>query len=156
MVLSPTVMQTEVLKMTDESRGDFVGWPESAPETAANWAAACRAFFTQISAPPINPAIHGAAEQAFIAASVGTISVPGGGAAALDLGFQVYAATMIAGVIPPAIAIPPVVPPLLATVLIAPVPSAQGVAVTLGAKIYTWAITGTFTVPPAPAVLPWL
>lgn len=154
-MLSADTLRAEVLKLTDSTDPNFVGFPETAEQTAANWAHAARVFFEELLAFVVLPGTHDIAEEAFHAASVATVSLPGAGAAALDSGFAAYAGALAAGVTPgTGAAVPPPGPLALATAIPLPVPTPGPPAAAIGAHVLAWASTGSFT-PTGGSAIPW-
>lgn len=159
-LLLPTMIN-EILKMTDETNGAFVGWPENNEQTAANWAAAARAYFEGIVVPTVSPAAFPAGESAF--ASVMTPALllpPPATAGAMAAAFAAFAAAIVANALPtpPGVALPPPAPLIPFTVAdLLPTTDAVYAATSLATKIDIWARTGTFTpaTPPGAPPIPW-
>jgi len=153
--LSAVTLRDQVLRLTDATDPDFVGFPTTPERTSENWAQAARAFFEELTAFAVIPGTHDLAEEAFYGASVATISLPGAGAAALDAAFAAYAGALASGVAPGSgAAVPPPGPLALATAIPLPVSTPGPPAVAIGAHVKAWAGTGSFT-PTGGSAIPW-
>ncbi|APU88894.1 hypothetical protein Rctr197k_075 [Virus Rctr197k] len=165
MPLSVATMTTEVLRLTDATRGDFVGFPAvvvggvvDLPATnalvAANWAGAARRFFSEIVVPVVVPTAFLTGEAAFQAAMFALMGPPGlyDPGAALAAGFSAFAVVIAASAVVP-VAVPPPAP----LTLTPGVPTADpvGPATNLATAVFTWAKTGLYGVPPVPPLVPW-
>jgi hypothetical protein len=170
MPLNPVTLTNAILRLTDQTRSDFVGWPAvyvagalDLPAThqlvAENWAGAARTYFSELIFPVIViPSTLDLAETAMVAAMTSLVAVPGGAAVALVAGFQAFAAAIVPGVLP-AVAIPPPAPPPIAAALapfaVAGIADPQPPAAAVAAAVDTWARTGLAGVPPQPPTTPW-
>lgn len=150
MPLNPATLSRAVLALTDPDAGGFRGFPADEAQAAANWAGVMRTFFQEMVFPPVQPGIHVAAESAARSALTGLNS---GGLATLKQGWVVYAASLVGGVIPPVLALPPPGQPLLA--LPAPTGNAAQPAALLAAAVFAWSKGGLAGPPPAGPVTPW-
>lgn len=161
MPLLSSVLQSQILTITDPDNGAFGGFPETPSEVGARWAAAARSYFAGITVPVVLPTAFTAGEQAFASAMSAAVAT-GAGADGLKNGFVAFAAAIAANVAPspPGVAVPPVGPPPI--VFTPPVPplgplSASDAAQQLALQVDGWARTGTFTpqTPPGSPPSPW-
>lgn len=167
MPLVSAVLMEEVLKITDKSRPDFVGFPAvvvdgvlDRPATndlvATNWANAAGNFFLGIVVPPGAVAGVPLAVATFKSTMLGLLSVPGGGVVALEQAFFSMGAVLAVSGAPAAI--PPPAPPLLAAALLpflAGTADPTGPAAALANAVFLWTKTGLWGAPPAPPTVPW-
>lgn len=166
MPLDPATLTHEILRLTDQTLSDFVGWPKVLlPDgsldvagtnalVAQNWANAARAFFQTMVVPPVLPPVLDAAAASFATAMAGALGPPGAptAAAALAAGFGAFAVTVALGAVPP-VAVPPpapLVPPIGPPTALAEPPAAL-----LAVAVFAWAKTGLYGVPPQPPSVPW-
>lgn len=170
MPLLASVLQAEILKITDEHDAGFVGQSivlsagavdmlASNDKAAQFWANAASVYMLGISVPPGAVAMVPAAVATFKSTFFGLLGVPGGGAAALAAAFT--AAAGVLATAPPPVAIPPAVPlmgliaaalaPFAAVGITDPKPPAAATA----AAIDGWFKTGLWGPPPAPPASPW-
>lgn len=78
MALNRDKLRAEILKRTDATRSDFLGWPPTAWHAAVSWSQAATAYFSDIAYPPlwgmVGPggvaSYPAAAEEAFVAAAL--------------------------------------------------------------------------------------
>jgi hypothetical protein len=163
MPLVASILQGEILKLTDQRLGDFVGFPAvivggvldvvaTNDLVATNWSNAVSVYILGITNPIVSPPTIVAAVAAFKAAMFGLLGPPGSptGAVALTAGLAALAAVIAAGS-PPFVVTPP--PPFVAP-LLPPIPDPAPPASTLAAAIDAWARTGLASIPPAPPI-PW-
>lgn len=165
MPLNPATLTTEILKLTDENRPDFKGFPVAVmngevdeasynAQTAANWADALAAFFGELVVPPIIPgailAARSAFEGAFLAAMKPAEQEAGGGP--LQAGLTAMVAILAASAVPP-VALPP--PGDVAFSPGGETSDPSGPAISLASSIFAWAKTGLYGVPPSPPTIPW-
>lgn len=166
MPLDPATLTTEILKLTDKSRPDFVGFPlvltaaneldivGTNDKVATNWANAAGVFFATIVVPPVLPPVIAAGVAAFKTAMFALLGPPGSptAAAALAAGFTAMAGVIAAGAVPP-VAVPPPAPLVIpiGPPIADPLPPAANIA----AAVFAWAKTGLYGVPPQPPSIPW-
>lgn len=162
MPLNAVTLTNEILKLTDASRPDFVGFPLTPEVVAANWANAAKVFFLEMVVPPVLPAVVAAGAEAFRTAMATALGPSGSltGLTALSAGFGAMATVLAAGAVPPAATPPPlpVLAPLtaaLAPFILVPVPDPTPSAVATAGAILTWCKTGLYGVAPAPPTTPW-
>lgn len=157
MPLLSLTLEDQILRLTDQTRSDFLGFPSTANLVGANWARAARAFFVVASIPSIAillPVAHDLAESAM---SSTVVSLSSTGVLALQNGFAIYAATLAANVLPGAgVVVPPPTP--LTLPLLPPVSDPLIPAAVIAASVLAWALTGTFipATPPGSPPIPWL
>jgi hypothetical protein len=167
MVLLAAVLTDEVLKITDKTRPDFVGFPAVVVDgvldvaatnelVASNWANAAGNFFLGMTVPP--GAVLGVplAVLAFKATMLGLLSVPGGGVAALEQAFFSMGPVLAAASVP--VAVPPPAPPPIGAALapfLAGTADPTGPALALANAVFLWTKTGLWGPPPAPPSSPW-
>lgn len=150
MPLSAATWESAMLKLTDPSDPDFVGWPASHADAGSNWAAVADTFFADIVMPPAVPPVVPPATppantvgyDAFTAAYALS-----SGLDALSAGLVAYAAAIAASV---PTSTPPPLPPSFPSLPNTDDPAAP--AASIAAAVYAWAITG---LGPTPAALPW-
>lgn len=156
MPLLATTLFDAVIRMTDKDHPDFVGFPATYDDAAANWAAAARAFFEQASVPNVSqltPLIaHDLCEDAMraVLGPLFAAQTP----TCLNDGFAIYAGLLAANVIV-GVGVPPPAPLAIPIQPIFPPPTAETAALALAAAVYGWAITGSVVLP-GPIVVPWL
>lgn len=162
MPINSATMTAEMLKLTDQTNGGFVGFPPDIQTTADNWAAAVEAFFLELAVPAVVPGTQAAGRSAFSSTMAGLLSVPGGGLAALDAGFVAFAGVIVGGIIPASgVATPPPAGPniglILASFVAVPTGDPNPPAAAMGSGILAWAKTGMFTpaAPPGAPPVPW-
>jgi hypothetical protein len=152
MPLNPLTLQTEIRKFSDDTFAQFIGFPSDEADVAAKWGAALKVFFDEMITPVLIPGTTTLGEGAMVAVMTPLIApIPGVGATALAAGFAAFTATFVLGGLPVIVVPPPApfVPPPLP-----PTGNAALAALTLASAVVLWAITGTWTIPPAlPA--PW-
>ena len=166
MPLNPVTLTTAILRLTDKTRSDFVGFPlvrtaggdvdlvGTNQLVASNWADTAARFFVEAVVPPPNPVALAAGRSAFAQAMGAALNAPGGAtaAAALSAGWAAFAVAF-AGLITPPVATPPPAP------LVIPVgpPTANPVppAANIATAVFAWAKTGLYGVPPQPPSIPW-
>jgi hypothetical protein len=133
MALSAGKLQDSIIALADPTHSSFPGWPATAADAAANWAAAARSYYedlalhgillqqTSINAiiDPLYTVALDAGEAAFSATLAAYFSdvVVGQSSKGLDTSFVAFITAYLAVVSPPLAAIPPVLGPLI---LVAP------------------------------------
>lgn len=169
MPLLASILQQEILKITDEDDPNFVGpslvtvsgavdFVASNELAATFWSNAVGVYLAGITVPPGAIAQVPAAVATFKTTLFGLLGVPGGALIALDAAFLAAAALLATA--PPPVAVPPPVP-LLTTLGPAMAPFAVGVldpappAAAMAGAIDAWFRTGLWGPPPAPPASPW-
>jgi hypothetical protein len=153
--LNSAALQRAILRVTDASRSDFGGFPTSAADAAARWAAIARTYFADMTAPSphTNPGALDVAEAAFRETMRGAIV---GGVLpwqTFRVWFPAAWAAFAAALGPLCVPVgtPPPVPPVIPVLPNAT--SAEPPAAALASVLDAWARTGPYLVGPTPT--PW-
>jgi hypothetical protein len=150
--LNPETMKGEILRLTDGSRADHVGWPSSASEAAANWAQALSRYFGEMVYPELIEGVIAAAAAASVGVMQESLEKQGHlGLEFLSAGCAAFAPLLAAK--PPVVATAPPTPPVFPP--LEPAATADGPAGKVADVIDTWARTGTAGIPGGSPPTPW-
>lgn len=145
MAVDPATLTAEILKLTDETNPDFVGFPPDNETTAINWAAAISAYLATLTTPPGGGLAAVAAEGTAASAMEAALDAGGIGLVELFAAFGVAIA-----VIPVSVAGVFSLTPLPPSALVGP-PAAS-----LAGDATKWVAAGTWTAPaPGSSPIPW-
>ncbi len=161
MALVASLLEAEMLKLTDENDGGFVGFPPTTEDAAVNWANALSVYLVTMTNPPVAavavPAARATAEQAYIDAVES-------GDNPLDAVLVAYvdAISTAAQAVPTAVVVDPVgdppIAPALADFIVNPTSDPGPPAQRTSLAVQAWLITGQFGLPPPgapPTGTPW-
>lgn len=161
MPLNPATLLNAILRRTDQTRADFVGFPADNTTSAMNWAMVASEYYRESVAPFLAP-VTSIGEQAFTATYLTQIGgTPGPvplGLLALDTSFQAYViavAGAVLSIIPGSITTPPVGLPGIPGLLTVPTSDPVAPATTLSTTLDLWSRTGTFALNALVAPVPW-
>lgn len=162
MPLLPTTLIAEILKFSDPSSSNFVGFPATVQQTAEYWAQAFSVFLSEVIVPPGYLLAALPIGRPLMIAAMVALAIPnpasgvlyyppGSGITALGNGLAALVAPVIAIALP-AIVVPP--PALFVPPPLPPVTNPTIPATAIATAAFLWAKTGTYTptvpIPPIP------